>query len=75
MMESSLVFPVGEQISSTKKMVQQLIKNYKVTDGIQLRGELTEVAPDKVYLTPQHLYSVVFAQGNLSLRVEGLRSF
>jgi len=75
MMENALVFPVGEQINTTKQMVQQLIKNYKVTDGIQLKGELTEVAPDKVYLTPKHLYSVVFAQGNVSLRVEGLRRF
>lgn len=75
MMEAALVFPVGEQINTTKQMIQQLIKNYKVTEGVQLKGELTEVAPDKVYLTPKHLYSVVFAQGNMALRVEGLRSF
>ena len=75
MMENALVFPVGEQINTTKRMVQQLIKNYKVADGIQLKGELTEISPDKVYLTPKHLYSVVFAQGNVSLRVEGLRGF
>lgn len=75
MMENALVFPVGEQISSTRKIIQQLIKNYKVTDGIQLKGELSEIAPDRVYLTPKHLYSVVFAQGNVSLKVHGLKGF
>ncbi len=75
MMENALVFPVGEQISSTRKIIQQLIKSYKVTDGIQLKGELSEIAPDRVYLTPKHLYSVVFAQGNVSLKVHGLKGF
>jgi hypothetical protein len=75
MMENALVFPVGEQISQTKKTVQDILKNFKVTDGIQLKGALTEVSPDKVYLTPKHLYSVVFAEGNVALKVEGLRSF
>lgn len=75
MMESALVFPVGAQIAQTKKTVQDVLKNFKVTDGIQLKGTLTDVAPDRVYLTPKHLYSVVFADGNVALKVEGLRNF
>ncbi len=75
MLEGALVFPVGEQIETTKNMVRQMLQSYKVTDGIQLKGTISEVAPDKVYLTPKHLYSVVFAEGNVTLKVEGLRSF
>jgi hypothetical protein len=75
MMENALVFPVGRQISETKSTIQALLKNYKVTEGIQLKGSLTDVAPDKVYLTPKHLYSVVFAEGNVVLKVDGLKHF
>lgn len=75
MMEKEMVFPVGNQIAEAKKSVQQILSNYKVTDGVQIKGTLADITPDKVYLTPKHIYSVVFAQGNVNLRVEGLRSF
>ncbi|SEI57824.1 protein of unknown function [Dyadobacter koreensis] len=75
MMEKEMVFPVGSQMNEAKKSVQQILANYKVTDGVQIKGTLLEITPDKVYLTPKHIYSVVFAQGNINLRVEGLRSF
>lgn len=74
-LEGALVFPVGDQIESTKKRIGQMLQSYKVTEGIQLKGAISEVAPDKVYLTPKHLYSVVFAEGKVTLKVEGLRSF
>jgi hypothetical protein len=38
-----------------------------------LKGTLTDIVPDKVYLTPKHLYSVVFASGKVNLRVDGLK--
>ena len=75
MMEKEMVFPVGSQMSEAKKSVQQILANYKVTDGVQIKGTLLEITPDKVYLTPKHIYSVVFAEGSVNLRVEGLRSF
>ncbi|WP_159468103.1 DUF4403 family protein [Dyadobacter sp. 3J3] len=75
MMEKEMVFGIGTQMAEAKKSIQQTLSNYKVTDGVQLKGTLTEITPDKVYLTPKHIYSVVFAQGNVNLRVEGLRSF
>lgn len=75
MMEKEMVFGIGTQMAEAKKSIQQTLSNYKVTDGVLLKGTLTEITPDKVYLTPKHIYSVVFAQGNVNLRVEGLRSF
>lgn len=75
MMEKEMVFPVGGQIDEAKKSIREALSNYKVTDGVQLKGTLTDIVPDKVYLTPKHIYSVVFAEGTVNLRVEGLRSF
>lgn len=73
MMEKRMVFPVGEQISEAKKTVQKALSNYKVTEGVVVKGILSDIVPDKVYLTPKHLYSVVFATGKVNLKVGGLK--
>jgi len=75
MMENKMVFPVGDQISDTKKTIQHALSNLKLIDGVLLKGTLTDILPDKVYLTPNHIYSVVFAEGKVNLRVDGLKSF
>ncbi|TLU99347.1 DUF4403 family protein [Dyadobacter luticola] len=73
MMEKRMVFPVGEQITEAKKTIQKALANYKITEGVTLKGTLSDIVPDKVYLTPKHLYSVVFANGKVNLRVDGLK--
>lgn len=73
MMERKMVFPVGTQISDAKKTIQKALSNLKVTEGVILKGNLTDITPDRVYLTPEHLYSVVFANGNVNLKVSGLK--
>lgn len=73
MMEKKMVFPVGGQISDAKKTIQKALSNLKVTEGVILKGSLTDITPDKVYLTPEHLYAVVFANGNVNLKVNGLK--
>lgn len=73
MMEKRMVFPVGSQIADAKNTIQKTLSNYKVTDGVVVKGILSDIVPDKVYLTPKHLYSVVFATGKVNLRVDGLK--
>jgi hypothetical protein len=73
MMEKRMVFPVGDQIAEAKKTIQKALSNYKVTEGVIVKGNLSDILPDKVYLTPKHLYSVVFASGKVNLKVEGLK--
>ncbi|MET7256845.1 DUF4403 family protein [Dyadobacter fermentans] len=73
MMEKRMVFPVGGQIADAKNAVQKTLDNYKVTEGVVVKGILSDIVPDKVYLTPKHLYSVVFATGKVNLKVDGLK--
>ncbi|MGX5853091.1 DUF4403 family protein [Dyadobacter jiangsuensis] len=73
MMEKRMVFPVGGQIADAKNAVQKTLANYKVTEGVVVKGILSDIVPDKVYLTPKHLYSVVFATGKVNLKVDGLK--
>ncbi|QRR04349.1 DUF4403 family protein [Dyadobacter sandarakinus] len=74
MMEKKMIFPVGTQITDAKSTIQKALANYKVAEGISLKGALNTIEPDKVYLTPEHLYSVVFASGKVNLRVDGLKA-
>jgi len=73
MMEKRMVFPVGGQIADAKNTIQKTLANYKVTEGVVVKGILSDIVPDKVYLTPKHLYSVVFATGKVNLKVDGLK--
>jgi hypothetical protein len=73
MMEKQFVFSMGEQISEAQKTVQSTLTNNTLAKGIVLNGTLKELTPDKVYLTPEHIYSVVFATGQVTLRIEGLQ--
>ncbi|MGG7661521.1 DUF4403 family protein [Dyadobacter sp. BHUBP1] len=73
MMEKRMVFPVGGQIADAKNTIQKTLANYKVTEGVVVKGILSDIVPDKVYLTPKHLYSVVFATGRVNLKVDGLK--
>ena len=72
MMEQQLVFPVGGQITQAHSTIQSALTNNTLAKGVVLNGTLNEIMPDRVYLTPDHIYSVVFATGRASLRVEGL---
>lgn len=73
MMEKKMIFPVGGQIADAKSTIQKTLANYKVTEGVVVKGILSDIVPDNVYLTPKHLYSVVFATGKVNLKVDGLK--
>ena len=73
MMEKSMFFPVGEQIAGAQSSIQKMLDDYEVKKGIHIKGKLKSIVPDKVYLTPDHIYSVVFAEGKVALQVEGLQ--
>jgi hypothetical protein len=72
MIERSFVFPMGEQINEAQSSVQNMLSHNNLAKGITLKGTLEELVPDRVYLTPDDIYSVVFAKGKVSLRIDGL---
>ncbi len=72
MLEKKMIFPVGDQIEEARKTIQQALTHYQVTKGVALNGSLNEITPDRVYLTPKHIYAIVFATGRVNLKIEGL---
>ncbi|GHB58843.1 DUF4403 family protein [Persicitalea jodogahamensis] len=72
MLEKQFVFPVGGQIEEARQSIQKTLQNNVLAKGVTLNGTISEIAPDRVYLTPENIYAVVFAKGRVALKVEGL---
>lgn len=70
-LEQQLVFPVGMKLESAKKMITQQLKNYKVNEYLTLKGELNEMQPQGLYLTPESIRLIVLADGTAGLTASG----
>ena len=73
MMEKQLTIPVGSQLNELQRMVQERLKNNQIARGVILNGQIDEIRPDQVYLTPTALLAVVNARGRLDVKVDGLQ--
>ncbi len=71
-MKDALTFKIGGQIDEMKKQMQANLTNNKVAKGITLNGNISELTPDKVYLTPNSIIAVIHANGKLDIKVDGL---
>lgn len=72
-MEKNLIFPVGPQLDELRKTLQAQLTNNHVAKGVVLNGHLDDIRPDQVYLTSTSLLAVVYAEGRVDVRVEGLQ--
>lgn len=71
-LQDAFRFPIGEQLNLAQRQVQAAVSRRVVYKGVTLNGTLREIRPEGVYLTPEDIVAVVFAQGYLTLSVEGL---
>ena len=72
-LEKQLSFPVGSQIADMQKLLQDRLKNNQLAKGVVINGQIDEIKPDQVYLTPTALLAVVNAHGRIDVKVEGLQ--
>ncbi|GAA4470824.1 hypothetical protein GCM10023189_60170 [Nibrella saemangeumensis] len=73
MMEKQFTIPVGSQIDEIRTAMQARLRNNQLTKGVILSGNIEEIRPDQVYLTPTALLAVVYAHGRVSVKVDGLQ--
>ncbi len=70
-MQEALTFKIGGQVTDMKKQIQANL-NKTVSKGVAMNGNISEITPDRVYLTPTSIVAVVFAKGKLNIKVDGL---
>ena len=72
MMQENFRIPVGAQIEEAKKTIQAGLTNNRVAKGITLNGQLDELTPDHVFITPTSIVAVVLAKGRVDVKIDGL---
>jgi hypothetical protein len=72
MMQESFRLPVSAQIEEARKMIQAGLTNNHVAKGITLNGQLADIKPDQVYITPNSIVAVVLATGRVDVKIDGL---
>ena len=70
-MQQALTFNIAGQVDEMKKQVQANL-NKTVSKGVAMSGNLTDLSPDKVYMTPNSIIAVINASGKLNVKVDGL---
>ncbi len=70
MMKEAMVFPIAEELGALTETIRTSLANQTISEGITLKGKLNEALPDKINLTPGHIYTVVHATGNLDLHID-----
>lgn len=71
-LEKQLTIPVGSQIADMQKLLQEQLRNKQLAKGVVVNGQIDEIKPDQVYLTPTALLAVVNARGRIDVKVDGL---
>ncbi len=71
-MQDALKIPLGDRIEEVKELIQHKITHRQVAKGIVLNGQLDELSPTEVYITPQSIVAVVLAKGKLNVKIDGL---
>lgn len=72
-LEKQLTIPIGSQLADMQKLLQEKLKNTQVAKGIVISGQIDEIKPDQVYLTPTAMLAVVNARGRIDVKVDGLQ--
>lgn len=68
-----LVFPIKDRLAETQKVLQDnLAKGDRIMDNILLKGNITSLQPEGIYLTPSSMKAVVNAEGKLDLYIDKL---
>ena len=72
MMKEAMVFPIAEELGTLTETIRGTIASQQISEGITLKGKLNEALPDKISLTPDYIYTVIHATGNLDLHIDTL---
>lgn len=67
-----LKFPLQENLTDAKDMIQKELESYEVMEGITMNGSLETLNVDGIYPTPNGMRVLVSTKGKIKLNVDGL---
>ncbi|MFC5271278.1 DUF4403 family protein [Adhaeribacter terreus] len=73
MIQEQINFPLKNQLEDTKKQIQKALNEQgRVHESVMLKGKVTDIVPDNIYLTPTAIKAVVNAKGNIMVDIDKL---
>ena len=71
--QGQISFPVKDQLNNARNLVQKTLdQSERIHESVVLKGQITEMVPDAIYLTPTSIKVVVNAKGNLTAFIDKL---
>ncbi|MFT2007095.1 DUF4403 family protein [Pontibacter sp. 13R65] len=71
--QAQVNIPVQSQLTEAQKMLQTTLnQSGRVHESVLLRGNIREITPDNIYLTPTGIKAVVNAKGSLTATIDKL---
>jgi hypothetical protein len=71
-MQEAFKIPLEQQMNQARELIQANLKDKQIAKGIVLNGQLSELIPGEVFITPASIVATVQAKGKVQVKVEGL---
>jgi hypothetical protein len=70
--QQSCRFSISDQLKEGEKTMATYLTNYEPVKGVKVNGSMTQLAPNKVFLTPNALVAMVVAKGKVGISINGM---
>ena len=68
-----LKFPLEQNLTDAKEMIQKEIESYEVIEGVTMNGSLDGLTIDLIIPTPTGMRVLVSTKGKIKLKVDDLK--
>lgn len=70
--QESCTLSIAEYLDNGQKTMASYLNNYQPIKGIKVNGQMTEMNPGQIALTPQAIVAMIVAKGKVSVKIDGL---
>ncbi|MDF3076298.1 MAG: hypothetical protein K0S09_187 [Sphingobacteriaceae bacterium] len=70
--EQNCRFSISEQLNEGQKTMATYLNGYQPMKGVKVYGSMTELAPNKIFLTPNAIVAMVVAKGKVAISIDGM---
>jgi hypothetical protein len=70
--QQSCSFSIADYLNNGQKTMASYLSNYQPIKGVYVNGQMTELMPDQITLTPQAMVAMIVAKGKVAIKIDGL---
>ncbi len=65
-------FSILQELTEGQKTMSTYLTNYQPVKGVKVNGSMTDLAPNKIFLTPNAIVAMVVAKGKVAISIDGM---